>query len=72
MDPSVWDRAMQMQAAGKADDAIAMVRVQQRLRPRQPRAGSATRQTPARQQARERSRMAKAVYVLSTAYQRAA
>ena len=34
MDPSVWDRAMQMQAAGKADDAIAMVRVQQRLRPR--------------------------------------
>lgn len=36
MDPSVWDRAMAMQAAGKVEDAIAMVRVQQRLRPRDP------------------------------------
>jgi predicted O-linked N-acetylglucosamine transferase (SPINDLY family) len=36
MDPAVWDRAMAMQAAGKAEDAIAMVRVQQRLRPRDP------------------------------------
>ncbi len=36
MGPSAWDRAMAMQAAGKADDAIAMVRVQQRLHPRDP------------------------------------
>jgi predicted O-linked N-acetylglucosamine transferase (SPINDLY family) len=36
MASSVWDRAMAMQAAGKAEDAIAMVRVQQRLRPRDP------------------------------------
>ena len=36
MSASTWDRAMAMQAAGRADDAIAMVRVQQRLRPRDP------------------------------------
>ena len=31
MSASVWDRAMAMQAAGRADDAIAMVRVQPRV-----------------------------------------
>lgn len=34
MSASTWDRAMAMRAAGRADDAIAMVRVQQRIRPR--------------------------------------